>query len=331
MLLAVAMTVAFASSVMAADLSWWMGGDFYYFYTTETKGLQDASGIFTVDSILTAQITEGNSWAKMWYVNDTWNFSRDGNNSLYYAFGYNKIGDVLDLGFSTKDTGICNIGQNPLGEFFNDFKADPVFNTYDMPNAASAVINLDNVTLKAEYVTRFANGWNDEAFAFAGIVKIDSGDVHFGYKRLNSGNDAYLMNLGAAFTVGSAAVKVDLYNEPEGQAIVWGSAANTGTYGEVGAYTGLSFQANVAFEKFDVTLFYNDADATNDDMLGLGANFKVSDKLTFGAKMFQDSPNMGDVWEVYGLYDVGAFDIKFGILDNDVDTMGILGFHASIW
>ena len=319
MFLAVAMTVTFVSSAMAADLSYWMGGDFYYYFSTQegTRGLQGAPGIFTVDSILGAQITEGNTWAKMWYVNDTWN-----QDALYYALGVNKIGGVLDLGFSTKDTGIANIGQNPLGELFNDFKADPMFNTYDMGGAMSAVLNGEDFRVATEYVV--VDGWNYERAAISGAVKLDGGDVHFGYKRIPGATDS-LINLGGSMQVGEAKVTADVMLDD----------ANIGTYGEIGALAGTKVQANVAMGQVDTTVFYNFAKNDGEkDMLGLGANFKATEKLTLGAKYFNNAPLEGsqvEKYEVYGLYDLGAFDIKVGMVDDSVDTYAILGFHASIW
>jgi hypothetical protein len=350
-LMAVAMTVSVASSAMAADLSYWMGGDFYYFFTTADgdRGFNQSTGTFTVDSLLTARIQEGNTWAQMWYFSDTWNYADDdrdgqGSNNLRYAFGIDNIGGSTNIGFSTKDTGIANIAQNPLGELFNDFKADPVFNTFDMPGALSLAYNSDSFTLKAEAVVvddigfawrgKGLNGFNEgdaRKYAVSGAFKFDGGDVHFGYKKAEMKDDALIL-IGSNFMAGDVAVKLDFYLD-EG---------SLGNFGEVGAAAGNSFQGNVAWDRFDVTLFYNmpEADAV-DDILGLGFNFKATDKLSVGLKYFDNvtdnikyTPAVDSVYEVYGLYDMGAFDVKFGVVDDfrlSDDLFFLVGVHASIW
>ena len=342
-LMAVAMTVSVASSAMAADLSYWMGGDFYYFFTTADgdRGFNQSTGTFTVDSLLTARIQEGNTWAQMWYFSDTWNFADDGrtgqaSNNLRYAFGIDNIGGSTNIGFSTKDTGIANIGQNALGELFNDFKADPIFNTYDMPGSLNIAYNSDSFTLKAEaqvmddlgfaWSGRGLNGYNEgnaRKYALSGAVKFDGGDVHFGYKKEEMNDDALIL-IGSNFMAGDVAVKLDFYMHEGGLT----------EFGEVGAHRGNSFQGNVAWDRFDATLFYNMPEADGvDEILGLGFNYKATDKLGLGLKYF-DNAAADAIYEVYGLYDMGAFDVKFGIVDDcrvSDDLFFLVGVHASIW
>jgi hypothetical protein len=394
-LMAVVMTFAFAAATVAADLSYWAGGDMYFYFDSNQQGLIESQGTFMVDGgNPMVQVTSGNTYAKAWYNTDKWRAGEgsstfgtvlvDANGKLVdangnasavpvyqqtkvkygnpaqwrFSFGWNKIGDVLDLGFSTKDTGTANIGQVAFTDTFNNFHSDPIFNSYDNPYAIFGVLTLGNVTIKGEYNVApkdsFLGGnttsmWNqhDNSFLTA-TFKLDSGEIHVGYKNSCNGDNAYLAMVGGAWNIGDSNLKVDLWKEGDGgYAKDWGGAGHSANYAndgdDIGApgAGGTGVQVAFGINKFDATLFYlnpesngvNGTDYTGNNMFGVGANYKF-DKLTVGAKYFKDYTASGlDAWEAFGLYNVGAFDVKFGAKDLGTtdDTSLILGFHAGLW
>lgn len=259
-LMAVVMTFAFAAATVAADLSYWAGGDMYFYFDSNQQGLIESQGTFMVDGgNPMVQVTNGNTYAKAWYNTDKWragegsatvnvpvlndngtikmgtdgkpvyaaNKIKFGNAAQWrFAFGWNKIGDVLDLGFSTKDTGTANIGQVAFTDTFNNFHGDPIFNSFDNPYAIFGVLTLGNVTIKGEYNVAPQDGflggntpsmWNqhDNSFLTA-TFKLDSGEIHVGYKNSCNGDDAYLAMVGGAWNIGDANLKVDLWKEGDG-------------------------------------------------------------------------------------------------------------------
>lgn len=358
-LMAVVMTFAFAAATVAADLSYWAGGDMYFYFDSNERGLITSQGTFMVDGGLPMiKVTSGNTYAQMWLNQDRWRTSA---NQWRFAFGWNKIGDVLDLGFSTKDTGTANVGQVAFTDTFNNYHGDPLFNSFDNPYAIYAVLTLGNVTIKGEYNVapqNYSHSWSafgdsmspatysnahDNSFLSA-VFKLDSGEVHFGYKNGSENDDAYMAILGGSFAIGEASLKVDLWKEGEGvYTKEWaakgeggGSANYANDLDDIGAATigGFGVQANFGIDKFDATLFYlNPEPRRYENEIGIGANYRF-DKLTIGAKYFQNyNEDEDDAWEAFGIYNVGAFDVKFGALDrgDDDDTSIILGFHAGLW
>ncbi|HEX2953149.1 MAG TPA: hypothetical protein VHR47_04100 [Bacillota bacterium] len=358
-LMAVAMTFAFAAATVAADLSWYFGGDMYFYADSQEHGLIESQGTIQCGDGLTVKLTNGNTWAKMWLNEDKW---RTPNNQWRFAFGWDKIGDVLDLGFASKDTGLTNIGQVPITDLFNNFHGDPVFNTCNLPYAANAVLTVGNFVAKAEVnvapdTGNFGGNTADysvlrDFYSLAFIFKLDSGDIHFGYQNapnVGVAQDGYLALLGGAFAIGEANLKIDAWKDHGSWMHEWGSASQIGNYSndsdDIGkpAGAGNGAQVNLGINKVNATIFYfaPDTDGLNNE-IGLAFNYKLTDKLSLGAKYFKDytgSDTLDDnAWEAFGIYNVGAFDVKFGALNrgeesqgNDDDTSVILGFHASLW
>lgn len=347
-LLAVVFTLAIASATIAADLSYWAGGDMYFYFDSNERGLLESNGTFMVDGGMPmVKVTNGNTWAQAWMNIDKWRTTTGTGSGMWrFAFGWTKIGDVLDLGFSTKDTGTCNIGQVSITDSFNTFHADPIFNTYDNPYAINAVLSIGNLAIKAEYnvapigaQTLTSNEYNIAGNAdFSIVAKTDSGEVHFGYKKVNGLNNPYLAMIGGAFAVGDSSIKVDIWKDHGSMHQDWGGYTAVGTYandgGDLGiAGNGVGTQINFGYGNANFTFFYNNPEAALiANEIGLQLSYRM-DKLTLEGKFFKDYNGTDNAWMVDGLYNVGAFDVKFGAMDlgGGDDTSLILGFHAALW
>ncbi|HYH02507.1 MAG TPA: hypothetical protein VEC37_05360, partial [Bacillota bacterium] len=71
----------------------------------------------------------------------------------------------------------------------------------------------------------------------------------------------------------------------------------------------------ITIDKFTGQFVYSQPEKDLDDAIGIGVAYKVAPKLTVGTKYFTgDELHKADdgIYDVYGIYNVGAWDIKFG-------------------
>ncbi|HEX2955174.1 MAG TPA: hypothetical protein VHR47_14500 [Bacillota bacterium] len=350
LLLAIVFTLSVASATVAADLSYWYGGDFFFYFDSQEKGLIESGGSFMVGQSAMVKVTSGNTYAQAWLNEDKW---RTPNGMWRYAFGWNKIGDVLDIGFSSKDTSTINIGQALLTSTFNSFHADPVFNSCDLDWGANAVLTVGNFAIKTEYCLHPEDGMHDSnsglgtprgEYGVAFVAKLDSGDIHLGYKSVPQvmADDKTLVLLGGSFNIGEANLKVDIWKDKLGAGNYSNDDDDIGIVAPGTGASGKGVQANFGIDKVDVTLLCWLPDTDNiENVLGVGANYKFTDKFTLGGKFLTHTNTLNkNAWEAYGLYNVGAFDVKFGAMNTGRemdkantadDTSIILGFHANLF
>jgi hypothetical protein len=188
LVLALVLAFAVATVASASEISTSLGGDFYYYYQTKNNAPKVVSADDTAVSYgsITAKVTEGNTWAKLWMHMDIWKGTIG--NSMFYAVGMDKIADVFTWQFSSKDTNYSNVGQTPLTEYFNRYRADPFFNAYDLNGNLAGKIETENFYLGADFSVVNQNDINN--YAVSASFKFDGGDVHVGYKNENAWNEA---------------------------------------------------------------------------------------------------------------------------------------------
>lgn len=323
--LALVMLLSVASLAAAVEFSHSMGGRFYDYFSTidGDRGFNPAPGNDTWDTILEGKVTEGNTWASFGFIFDTWN------NTIKASFGIDNIADTpWSLGFSTHDTGTANLGQQFMGDLFNDFKADPVFNTCDMGGSFNVKYITDTFEFRAEaqvYDGDGSTGWNyekasdnitwteqtdeiKEGYALGFILKGDIGKFYIGGKTRPQWDDP-LYILGADLKLNdTVGLKVDFWSDKSG-------VAGMGDVGVVAGGGHQTLQATVDIDRFTGQLAYTMHEEDVDDTIGVGAAYKLTDKLTVGAKYFMvDDEKLYEdgLYDVYALYKVGVWDIKVG-------------------
>jgi len=319
-LLAAVMVLSLAAVAMAADVSTWMGGDLFFKYNSVAKGWVNDDNTFTVGNI-TAKVSKDNTWAKTFLNIDTWQGTPI-NGGLHYAFGVDKLGGMVSLSFSTKDQDICNIGQVPMMDLFDDFKGDPYFDTYSFGNSAAMVIDSDTFTVKAEAVIIGAAVEN--AYAIDAIYKFDGGKAYVAWQGNRCHYDggswggeagSRLIDAGTEFKLGDLGIKADLW-------------MNT----VAGTATSNVFQGNVASGPWDATLVYVMPNGGN-GVFGVGGNYKVGENLTVGAKYMAYNPNAQ--YELLATYQYGVLGLRVGYINpgtgSSDDNYFVLGVHAGIW
>lgn len=303
-LLTVVMILSLAA-IASAEVSTWIGGDFYFRYHSVDKAWEQGRNNFFVGGI-TALAKKDNTWAKLWINTDIWtsltglpwdSTAPGWGSSMKYAVGVDKIGGIASVSFSTKDQDLCNIGQAPLADTFDDFKTDPVFNTYDCSNEMAVVVDTDAFTFKAESVVAAVTDptKSGNTYAVNGIFKFEGGKAYLAYKGNIGGVDSTLIDAGCELKLGEMNLKAD----------AWLTAAG-------GSSTGNTVQGSVAMGAWDATLsVYLPPSGGGDSIIGVGGNYKL-DKLTLGAKYFTYTDA---VYEIYGTYNVGAFDLRVGYVE----------------
>ncbi|HYH03293.1 MAG TPA: hypothetical protein VEC37_09340, partial [Bacillota bacterium] len=184
--LAMLLVFSMAAAAMAADYSYIMGGRYYSYFSTidGDDGFNPAPGVDAWDTILGATVKQNNTWASIKFIADTWN------QKIYHSFGIDNInGSPLSIGFDSHDTGTCNLGQQFMGDLFNDFKADPYFNTCDLAGSFNFKYITDTFEFRGEAKvydsdgSRPANGASEDisdAYAAALIFKGDNGKFYVG-------------------------------------------------------------------------------------------------------------------------------------------------------
>ena len=140
-LLIIFLTVSLIFSVTlvssAASVTTTMGGDVYIEYRSSND--YGGGGVDLNDPAF----KKGNdqryqAWGEIKAINqvgDTWTqidakidcWTDYVQNGIYYAFGINKLGGLVDVSFNTKDEGTTNIGQKSMPDLMDDYKADPLF------------------------------------------------------------------------------------------------------------------------------------------------------------------------------------------------------------
>lgn len=315
------MLFSVTSISFGAELSSWMGGRYYSYFTTSDgdKGFNPAPGTDCWDAILYAKVTEGNTWAGIKFIADTWN------QKIFYDFGINNIaGTPWSLGFDTHDTGTANLGQQFMGDLFNDYKADPLFNTCDMGGSVNVKYITDSFEFRGEaYVFDEDGSIPDpdtklnvdgsvedlnEAYALALIYKMDMGKVYIGSK-IKDANDDPLYIVGADFNVNNLGVKFDIWVDESGMAkpgefasAFWAGSGHT------------TFQTTLTYNKYTGQLMYSKLeDDQLDDIAGIGLAYALTEKATIGTKYFDCDAADDGFYDVYGTYDLGAWDLRAGV------------------
>lgn len=330
--LVAAMILCMTSISLGAEFSYSMGGRFYGYFSSidGDHGFNPSPGVDAWDTILGATVREGNSWATIKFIADSWN------QKIYHSFGIDNIGGTpWSIGFDSHDTGTTNLGQQFMGDLFNDFKADPLFNTCDMAGSINVKFITDKFEFRGEADVYDADGSTydradasngyysddyDERYAVGFIFKNDMGKYYIGGKYDPDYEDPSII-LGADLKLNDdLGLKIDLWSFKSG-------LGNRGEFTQAFWAGGghQTIQATVTYNKFTGQLMYSKPEIDGlDDVYGIGAAYQIN-KFTVGAKyfavddqpVFDDQHNIVDTedyfYDVYGMYDVGAWDIKFGV------------------
>lgn len=322
----------------AVDFDYSMGGRFYGYFSTidGDRGFNSSPGVDAWDTILGATLREGNTWATIKFIADSWN------QKIYHSFGIDNIaGSPLSLGFDSHDNGTTNLGQQFMGDLFNDFKADPLFNTCDMAGSFNLKYITDTFEIRGEAKVYDADGstydhydgWKDaegndygndysERYALGFIFKNDLGKYYIGGKydpkyddpSIIVGTDLQLTDA-LGLKVDAWSFKSGLGNRGEFSRAFWGSP-------DAGHQT---IQTTVTYNHFTGQLLYSKPENDDlDDVFGAGIAYQIN-KWTLGAKYFlvddqvsydkdfNESKTDDNFYDVYAMYDVGAWDLKFGV------------------
>jgi hypothetical protein len=364
--LAVVICLVFATMTMAlgdTELSSSIGGRFYGYSSTikGDHGFNPAPGNDTWDTILAGTVKNDNgSWAQLSFIASSWE------QTVNAAFGFDNIADSnWSMHFDTHDTGTCNLGQQFMGDLFNDFKADPYFNTCDMGGSFGVKYISDNLEFRAEadvydgngdtnnyddgqkvtenvktgFVDTNGNGVQDEGepnvytpttttngdaydekYAAVLIFKNDYGKYYIGakHKAKQALDDSFYI-IGCDTTINDIGLKFDIWSDKAGYSNP-GEFSST-FWGGKGCQTA---QATISYDKWTGQLMFTKPEADNyDDVFGLGLAYQLTEKLNVGAKYFKvdadhvvttDGNEADDnYYDVYGLYNLGAFDFKLGV------------------
>ncbi len=334
--------LSMASVAMAApEVTSWMGGRYYSYFTTidGDKGFNPSPGTDCWDAILYAKVTEKNTWAGIKYIADTWN------QHIFYDFGINNIaGTPWSLGFDTHDTGTANLGQQFMGDLFNDFKADPLFNTCDMGGSINVKYITDSFELRAETHVQQEDGYipdpdrpyderkfldangtipnpdynprdkMNNANALALIFKNELGKFYIGAKAKDVADKmskpVYIVGTDLKLN-DDLGLKADVWVDKDGiakngefAAPFWGNAGHT------------TFQLTLTYDKVTGQLMYSQPEASGyEDAIGIGGAYQFTDKFLAGVKYMACEATDGETgfYDVYGMYKVGAWDLKGGI------------------
>lgn len=328
----------------AVDFDYSMGGRFYGYVSTidGDRGFNSSPGVDAWDTILGATLREGNTWATIKFIADSWN------QKIYHSFGIDNIaGSPLSLGFDSHDSGTTNLGQQFMGDLFNDFKADPLFNTCDMAGSFNLKYITDTFEIRGEADIYDADGstydyydWSDiendykERYALGFIFKNDLGKYYIGGKYDPKYDDPSII-VGTDLQLTEAlGLKIDFYSFKDGLGnrgeftnAFW-RAPKISSDGEA-SWSGRgghqTLQTTITYNKFTGQLLYSQPEDDDlDDVYGAGLAYQFN-KLTLGAKYFivddqvsydkNRNPSITDdnFYDVYAMYDVGAWDLKFGV------------------
>jgi hypothetical protein len=329
--LLVVLVLSMASLSLAAELSSIIGGRYYGYFSTidGDKGFNPAPGVDAWDTILGATVKEensfGTSWATIKFIADTWN------QKIYHSFGIDNIaGSPLSLGFDSHDSGTANLGQQFMGDLFNDFKADPFFNTCDMAGSFNLKYITDTFEFRGEAKVYDSDGDTDntidegvdkdgnpilvpdqysEAYALGLIFKTDAGKFYVGAKTQQGVDDPFYI-VGGDFKLNDVGLKLDLWLNDSGIA---NQGEFTNAFWAGGGHQTL--QATITYDKITGQLMYSKPEADLDDVIGAGIAYQLTSNWTAGAKYFavDDSVAEDGFYDVYGMFDVGAWDLKVGV------------------
>jgi hypothetical protein len=332
------MVLAVATLAWGAELSSSIGGRFYGYFSSidGDHGFNPAPGNDCWDTILAGTLKgENGSWARLSFIASTWE------QTINAAFGIDNIADSnWSMHFDTHDTGTTNLGQQFMGDLFNDFKADPYFNTCDMPGSFGVKYISDTLEIRAEAKVYDGNGdtnnTNDgkeyietyededgneqtrkaiypdaytEKFALGLVFKNDACKYYIGAKHV-AGMDENLYILGLDTKVGDLGLKLDLWLDKDGlsdqgefKKAFWSGGGHQ------------TLQATLSYDRMTGQLMYSQPEEDLDDVIGLGLAYRTTPKLTVGAKYFMVDDDVADdgFYDVYGLYNLGAWDIKCGV------------------
>lgn len=313
------MLFSVTSISFGAEYSYIMGGRYYGYFSSidGDRGFNPAPGVDAWDTILGATVKKDNTWASIKFIADSWN------QKIYHSFGIDNIaGSPLSIGFDSHDSGTANLGQQFMGDLFNDFKADPFFNTCDMAGSFNFKFITDSFEARAETKVYDANGATDntsanpdnnyaEAYALALIFKNDLGKFYIGGKSVAGVEDPNII-IGTDLQISDAmGLKLDAWanksginNQGQFKEAFWG--------GNDGGHT--TVQATLTYNQFTGQLMFSQPEADLEDVIGVGASYQIN-KLLVGAKYFVVDEDVYDdgFFDAYGLYNLGAFDVKLGV------------------
>jgi hypothetical protein len=323
---AVAFSVEFSSS---------MGGRFYGYFSSADgdHGFNPASENDCWDTILAATVTgKNNTWARISFIASTWE------QTINHAFGIDNIADSpWSIGFDTHDTGTTHLGQQYMGDLFNDFKADPLFNSCNMAGSFNYKYITDTFEYRGEAQVYDGNGGNSkyddkdenyvERYANAFIFKSDLGKFYVGDQHKAGSGDFYIA--GFEGKINDIGLKIDFWSDKD--AVNERGEFKKAFWGDGGHQT---LQTTINIDRITGQLLYSQPDKDEyDDVIGLGIQYQFTENLAIGAKMFMvdeklnrevvniktdgsceyGSDNTDQYYDVYGLYNVGAWDLKFGV------------------
>jgi hypothetical protein len=350
-LLALAMVVLLVLSIavtaFGVEFSSSIGGRFYGYVSSidGDRGFNPAPENDCWDTVLAGTIKGAhNTWAQISFIASTWE------QTINHAFGMDNIaGSPWSIGFDTHDTGTTNLGQQYMGDLFNDFKADPLFNSCNMPGSFNFKYITDTFEYRGEAQVYDGNGSTKdddqdftERYANVIIFKTDYGKLYMGnqhkteYQIKNSkgivtdiskGGDFYIVGFDSK--INDVDVKIDFWSDKD--AINERGEFTRAFWGGQGHR---SLQTTLNIAKITGQLLYSQPDNDDyDDVVGLGIQYQFTESLALGAKMFMvdealnreivgiDTENnyiygtdsTDQYFDVYGLYNIGAWDLKFGV------------------
>jgi hypothetical protein len=316
------LVLSIAGMAFGVDFDYSMGGRYYAYFSSidGDRGFNAAPGVDAWDTILGATVKgENNTWATIKFIADSWN------QKIYHSFGIDNIGgSPWSLGFDSHDNGTTNLGQQFMGDLFNDFKADPFFNTCDMAGSINVKYITDTFELRSEAKVYDSDGStpteenkNDEineAYALGLIFKSDMGKYYIGAKiKDNDDQHTYddpLYIAGADLQLNDLGVKIDFWSDKSGvsgkgefQDAFWSSKGHQ------------TLQTTLTYDNLTGQLLYSQPEEDLDDVVGVGVGYQFTPELNLGIKYFMVDESKADdgFYDVYGMYNVGAWDLKFGV------------------
>jgi hypothetical protein len=322
------MVLAVATLAWGAELSSSIGGRFYGYFSSidGDHGFNPAPGNDCWDTILAGTVRgENGTWARLSFIASSWE------QTINAAFGIDNIaGSNWSMHFDTHDTDTTHLGQQFMGDLFNDFKADPYFNGCDMAGSFGAKYITDTLEIRAEAkvydgngdtdnedkgytdddgVTKTINSAYTEKFALGLVFKNDACKYYIGAKHA-AGADENLYILGLDTKVGDLGLKLDFWLDKGGYSNQ--GEFNKAFWNKKGHQT---LQATLSYDRITGQLMYSQPEEDLDDVVGLGLAYQTTPKLTVGAKYFMVDDSVADdgFYDVYGLYNVGVWDIKCGV------------------
>jgi hypothetical protein len=320
-------------------------GEFNLMYRSDEEKITRDD--YDYDIELGAKASNKNTWGQVFYKVSKWStgaWTNDSiSNGVNYRFGMDKIGGILDWSFSTNDDNYCGIGQEPLDNngdpFYNS--GDPMFSFWQK-NALRINLDTKQFNLKAENVlyNQYADGSDDTAnkrYPYAANLTWKSGNLgifkdskiyagyHKGYNTIKNGDlitgyySADDSIIGCEFRLwDDFQFKLDYYMYKTIDPID-SNITNDNNL----------FQANLAVKNFNATLFYTENVDRDNNALGAGMEYKLN-QFTPGVKWFEGNE---EGYEVYGAYDMGAFDFRFGYKDpwrDNTKSYYYTGVHLEI-